>query len=145
MLTPRTNLTRNIAAVLDASPPRIPVLLGPSGSGRTMLLTQLRDRIGRGAAQYVDVERTATTPERFLRALAAASPFPAGDVNVNGAKPAFAATVGFFNRARPGNAGNATFLLDEFLEFRTFESFPGLRQVLHELIGSLAASPNRFV
>jgi hypothetical protein len=39
----------------------------------------------------------------------------------------------------------ATFLIDEFLELRTFESFPGLRSVLRDLIGALAASGNRFV
>jgi hypothetical protein len=38
-----------------------------------------------------------------------------------------------------------TFLLDEFLELRTFESFPGLRTVLRDLIAALDASPNRFV
>ena len=36
-------------------------------------------------------------------------------------------------------------MLDEFLELRTFESFPGLRRVLHEFVDSLASSGNRFV
>jgi hypothetical protein len=36
-------------------------------------------------------------------------------------------------------------LLDEFLEMRTFESFPGLRRVLHDLIDGLTTSGNRFV
>ena len=36
-------------------------------------------------------------------------------------------------------------LSDEFLELRTFESFPGLRRVLHDLVNSLSASSNRFV
>ena len=76
MLTPRSTLTRRIVAALDASPSRIPVLVGGCGSGRTTLLHQLRERIGRTTAQYVDVERTATTPERFLRAVTGASPFP---------------------------------------------------------------------
>ena len=31
------------------------------------------------------------------------------------------------------------------LELRTFESFPGLRHVLRDLLEALAASPNRFV
>ena len=31
------------------------------------------------------------------------------------------------------------------LELRTFESFPGLRHVLHDLLEALSASPNRFV
>ena len=39
----------------------------------------------------------------------------------------------------------ATFLLDEFLELRTFESFPGLRSVLRDLLDALASSGNRFV
>ena len=70
MLTPRTILSRRVAAALEASPSRIPVLLGGCGSGRSTLLQQVRDRLGRTAVQYIDVERTATTPERFLRARA---------------------------------------------------------------------------
>ena len=68
MLTPRLTLARRVTAALDASPSRIPVLVGGCGSGRTTLLRQLRERAGRQAVQYIDVERTATTPERFLRA-----------------------------------------------------------------------------
>src|SRR6185312_12657489 len=147
MLTPRATLTRRVAAALDASPSRIPVLLGGCGSGRTTLLLQLRDRIGRTAAQYIDVERTATTPERFLRAIAAGSPFPAGDATSvpAGAHAAFEATLDGLSRARTGAGETVTFLLDEFLELRTFESFPGLRRVLHELVDGLSASGNRFV
>src|SRR5260370_33849957 len=76
MLTPRTILARRVTAALDASPSRIPVLLGGCGSGRTTLLRQLRERIGRTSVQHIDVERTATTPERFLRAVTAVSPVP---------------------------------------------------------------------
>ena len=56
------------------------MLLGPCGSGRSSILLRLREQLGRTAAQYVDVERVATTPERFLQALRADSPFapPAG-------------------------------------------------------------------
>jgi ABC-type hemin transport system ATPase subunit len=71
MLTPRTTLARRVTAALDASPSRIPVLVGGCGSGRTTVLRQLRERFGRQAVQYIDVERTATTPERFLRAVSA--------------------------------------------------------------------------
>jgi hypothetical protein len=145
MLTPRSTLTRRVVAALDASPSRIPVLLGGCGSGRTTLLHQLRDRIGRSATQYVDVERSATTPERFLRAVTATSPFPASDAAAAGPRAAFDATLGFFCRARAGGSEPATFLLDEFLELRTFESFPGLRRVLHDLIDGLSAGANRFV
>jgi hypothetical protein len=145
MLTPRTGLTRRAMAALDASPSRIPVLVGGCGSGRTTLLQQLHDRIGRTSAQYIDVERTATTPERFLRAIVTSSPFPAGDTAPAGVRAAFDATLAFFARARAAGAAPATFLLDEFLELRTFESFPGLRRVLHELVEGLAASGNRLV
>jgi hypothetical protein len=145
MLTPRSSLTRRIVAALDATPSRIPVLLGGCGSGRTTLLQLIRERIGRTATQHIDVERTSTTPERFLRAVVSSSPFGlVGDPPAAGARPAFDAALAFFTNARSGSEP-ATFLLDEFLELRTFESFPGLRRALHDLIDSLAASPNRFV
>ena len=44
MITARTALARRVTAALDASPSRIPVLLGGCGSGRTTLLLQLRER-----------------------------------------------------------------------------------------------------
>jgi hypothetical protein len=145
MLTPRSTLTRRIVSALDASPSRIPVLVGGCGSGRTTLLQQLRDRLGRTSAQYVDIERTATTPERFLRAVAAATPFPISEGAPVGARVACDATLAFLARARTAAGEPATFLLDEFLELRTFESFPGLRRVLHEFVDAVAASGNRFV
>ncbi len=148
MLTPRTALSRRVTAALDASPSRIPVLLGGCGSGRTTLLQQLRERVGRTSAQYIDVERTATTPERFLRAVTAVSPFPVADTSTSGpagARAAFDATLGFFSRARSAASEPATFLLDEFLELRTFESFPGLRRVQHDFADGLSASGNRFI
>src|SRR5688572_16135254 len=46
-------------------------------------------------------------------------------------------------RARGGEP--CTFLLDEVLELRTFESFPGLRHVLRDLLDALNGSANRFV
>src|SRR5215467_2082954 len=145
MLTPRTSLARRLTAAIDASPSRIPVLLGGCGSGRTTLLQQLRDRIGRTSVHYIDVERTATTPERFLRAATASSPFPVSTASTTGARAAFEATTEFFGKAKTPASEPATFLLDEFLELRTFESFPGLRRVLYDFIDGLASSPNRFV
>jgi len=145
MMTPRSTLTRRVTAALDAPSSRIPVLLGGCGSGRTTLLQQLRDRLGRNATHYVDVDRTATTPERFLRAVTGSSPFAPLDSAPSGTRAAFDATLTFFSRARASGNGQATFLLDEFLELRTFESFPGLRGVLHDLVDGLAGSSNRFV
>src|SRR4029450_5626240 len=132
-------------AALDATPSRIPVLVGGCGSGRTTLLEQLRDRSGRGPVQSIDVERIATTPERFLRAIAAAAPFPISDAPAKGARTAFDATLDFFSRARTSGGTAVTFLLDEFLELRTFESFPGLRRVLHEFIACISLSSNKLV
>ena len=145
MLTPRSTLTRRLVAALDASPSRIPVLVGGCGSGRTTLVQQLRDRVGRGPTLSIDVERTATTPERFLRALASASPLPLGDTSPAGARAAFDGALEFFDRARSSGGEPVTFLLDEFLELRTFESFPGLRRVLHDFIDCISTSGNRFV
>ena len=144
MLTPRSTLSRRIVAALDASPSRIPVLIGGCGSGRTTLIQQLRDRMGRGPAQAIDVERTATTPERFLRAVSSVALAPFGDAPA-GTRAAFDATLDFFGRARTSGGQPITFFLDEFLELRTFESFPGLRHVLNDFIDCISASGNRFV
>jgi len=120
---------------------------GAGGPARppTTVLRQLRDRFGRVAAQPIDVERTATTPERFLKAVLAQTPFPASGSAPAGARAAFDATLDFLGQAKAPGGEPAVFLLDEFLELRTFESFPGLRRVLHDFIAALAASGNRFV
>ncbi len=41
---------RRVQSALEASPSRIPVILGGCGTGRTFLLRDLRDRAGRGAS-----------------------------------------------------------------------------------------------
>jgi hypothetical protein len=154
MIPERPSLERRVLGAIDGSTgnagPRIPVVLGGCGSGRSSLLLRLRDLIGRTQAQYIDVERIATTPERFLRSLRDATPFPAHPYGVAegaepGARDAFDAALAFLDTARAPGSAPATFLLDEFLELRTFESFPGLRSVLRDLIGALGTSGNRFV
>jgi hypothetical protein len=146
MMPDRPALERRVLSAIDASPRRIPVLLGGCGSGRSSLLLRLRDAIGRTSAQYVDLERASTTPERLLRAIREYSPFPAPPLpTAAGARQAFDATLAFLDGARAPGGGPATFLLDEALELRTFESFPGLRSVLRDLVAALAASQNRFV
>jgi hypothetical protein len=142
-----TGFDRRVESALDASPSRIPVILGGCGTGRTSLLLRLRDRIGRGAAQYIDVERCATTPERFLTAVTSSSPFRwhGADTVPTSAREAFDQLLAFFDTARAPGGEPCTFLLDETLELRTFESFPGLRHVIRELVDALADSPNHFV
>ncbi len=138
---------RRVLSALESAPSRIPVVLGGCGSGRTVLLHRIRDRVGRSAAQYVDIERCATTPERFLQAVTGASPFPwhAADRQPATAREAFDILLAFFGTARAPGGEPCTFLLDEVLELRTFESFPGLRHVLRDLLEALAGSSNRFV
>jgi hypothetical protein len=151
MIPERPSLERRTLAALDGSSgggPRIPVVLGACGTGRTSLLLRLRDLIGRESSQYVDVERIATTPERFLMAMRDVSPFPGKPEAPNsgsGARAAFDASLAFLDGARASSGAPATFLLDEFLELRTFESFPGLRSVLRDFVGALGSSGNRFV
>jgi hypothetical protein len=146
MMAPHAGLERRILSALEASPPRIPVLLGGCGSGRTTTLHVLADRLGREACQYIDVERAASTPERFFAALTQPGPFVTG-VPADGptsAREAFDHTLAYLTRARAGDKP-VTFLLDEVLELRTFESFPGLRHVLRDLMQALAEAGNRFV
>jgi hypothetical protein len=136
-----------VIALLDAAPPQVLVMTGACGSGRTTILCRVQALIGDQACQYVDVERMATTPERFLRAVVTASPFAAPAATVEPATPRDAAdrTLAFFTTARAAGGRPATFLLDEAFEWQTFESFPGLRHSTAEFLRSLAATRNRFV
>ena len=147
MIGAQAGFERRVQGALDASPSRIPVVLGGCGTGRTWMLQRLRERLGRGAAQYIDVERCATTPERFLQAVTSSSPFPfhAASHTPATAREAFDSLLVFFDTARAPGGEPCTFLLDEVLELRTFESFPGLRHVLRDLLQALSASANRFV
>lgn len=125
------------------------LVAGPCGSGRTALLLRLRERVGPGRCQYVDVQRVATTPERFHRALVSASPFALDGVALERApaspRAAFDAALQFLQAAHAPGGAPAVFLLDEALEIRTFESFPGLRGAMADLVAAIADSPNRFV
>lgn len=144
-----TGLDVILAAALAAEPSSVPLVIGGCGTGRTRALLAARDRLGVGVAQYVDVERVATTPERFLQALVSASPFVTanGDLPPVPATPrvAFDESMAFLAGARTRTGEPATFLLDEVLELRTFESFPGLRNVLADFALGLEGSRNRFI
>ena len=142
-----TGFERRVQDALEASPSRIPVIMGGCGTGRTHLLSRLRERADHGAVQHIDVERCATTPERFLEAVTSASPFPwhGRGRTPTSARDAFDAALAFFDSTRGPGGGPCTFLLDEVFELRTFESFPGLRHVLRDLLEALSGSANRFV
>jgi hypothetical protein len=146
MMAPHVGLERRVLVALDATPPRIPVLLGGCGTGRTTTLNALAERLGHEDCQYVDVERAASTPERFFAAVSNASPFtrPGAGTMPRTAREAFDHTLSYLSDARALDRP-ATFLLDEVLELRTFESFPGLRHVQRELLQALQQSGNRFV
>jgi hypothetical protein len=135
-----------LVAALHAQPPRIPVLVGGDGCGRTCLLRRVQATLGTRRAQYVDLERITSTPERFAAILAAHSPFdiPAAPPEQPGARAGLARALAFFAGARAAGGGPAVFLLDEWLEWRVFEHFPGLKTALADILAGLAVSPNRF-
>ena len=113
------------------------------------MLHRLRERLGPGT-EHVDVERIATTPEGFLASVTEStrchlrkSLLP--DTDSPSARAAFDRVCDFFEHARNDDGTNVTFLLDEALDIRIFESFPGLRGALREFWRTLCESPNRFV
>ncbi len=149
MLPDRPAIERRILTALKATPPQIPVIVGACGSGRTSVLRRLRELLG-PETEYIDVERIATTPEAFLSSVTHATrcqapEMPPGTDDVPAARAAFNRVCHFLEHARTETGRTVTFLLDEALEIRTFESFPGLRGVLREFWQTLCESPNRFV
>ena len=150
MISGRTSVERRVLSALEATPARVPVVLGPCGSGRTSFLLHLRQTLGASRCQYVDVEQIATTPEGCLHALTLHSRFSCSQQTISPGKnwsagEAFRSTLAFLESARSESGDPVVFLLDEALEFRTFDSFPGLRSVLRDLIQALPGSRNRFV
>ena len=150
MIPERPVLERRVLTALEATPSRIPVLVGACGSGRTQLLQRIALIAGDGSSQYLDIERAASTPEAFYAAIVRQSPFaptdaPAVAAEVADARAAFDAWFTMLREARGREGQPALFLIDECLELRMFESFPGLRGVVRELVEQLVSSPNRFV
>ena len=147
MIVERPGLEKRLLESLEAG--RIPVLLGGCAVGRTSMLLRLQQALGDQHAQYLDFGAVATTPERCFAAVVAASRVrPAGEkpaVPASTARSAFDGIMAFFDRASGPDGAPATFLLDEILDIRTFENFPGLRHVLRDLISRLTASPAGFV
>ena len=145
MIVQRPSLERRVLTSLDAG--RLPVLLGGCGSGRTSLLLRLAEQSDRGRAQYLDLAAAATTPERCFMSIASVlrGLLPARSAPPATPRAAFDSILGALDAAASMSTGPMTFLIDEFLDVRTFENFPGLRHVQREFIGHIAASPARFV
>lgn len=148
MIAERPALERRVLGSLEAG--RIPVILGGCGSGRTSLLLRIERALG-DRSQYLDFGAAMTTPERALAAVIAASRVrPASVPSDTPASPraAFDMLMSFFDRAPafgPPGAPAPVFLIDEALDIRTFENFPGLRHVQGDFMARLTASPARFV
>jgi hypothetical protein len=129
----------------DQRPP-VTIVVRGCGTGRTERLHRVERDLGAERAQYIDIERVATTPELCYQTVRRESPFTGGTSEPpTGAREAFDALLGFLIGARSRDGGPATFLLDEVLDVRTFESFPGLRQAQAELARAIAHSANHFV
>ena len=145
MIVERPALERRLLTSLDAG--RIPVVLGGCATGRTSLLMRLEAVIGRDRSQYFDMAAAATTPERCFAAVTSVSRLRAATAVAapESTRGAFEALLAFFDCVVTPAGEPATFLLDEVLDLRTFESFPGLRHVQRELIERLSASGSRFV
>ncbi len=144
MIVERPPLERRVLESLEHG--RIPVVLGACGSGRTSLLLRVEELLGPQRAQYIDFAAAATTPERCYAAVAAASRLPRPETAVATPSPraAVEALFALFDHAARQSEGAAV-LIDEFLDIRTFENFPGLRHVQRDFIGHLAISPARYV
>jgi len=147
VIVERPALERRVLESMDAG--RIPVVLGGCAAGRTSLLLRLQSLFGGDRAQYIDFAAAATTPERCVAAVIGSGPAAARASGMppapRNAKGAFDGLTHYFSSATGDASVPMTFLIDEVLDVRTFESFPGLRHVQRDLITRIAASPNAFV
>jgi hypothetical protein len=144
VIVERPALERRVTTSLDAG--RIPVVLGGCGTGRTSLLLRLESTLGRTRSQYLDLSAAAMTPERCLRAVVASVRCPptADERATASPRAAFDTLLAYFENGWPTD-GPVTFLIDEFLDIRTFESFPGLRHVQREIVERFSQSAVRYL
>lgn len=139
-------------SVLGAPAPGIPLLIGGCSAGRTHALHAVIRRLPADTVPvYLDVERLATTPEQCYRALLRhvrladdTNEFPA-PASLSSPRDAFAAALALLTTARAPSGRRFTFLLDEVLDLRTFESFPGLKGLMADAARAILPSPNAFV
>tara|TARA_B100001123_G_scaffold304627_1_gene340187 strand:+ start:6645 stop:7793 length:1149 start_codon:yes stop_codon:yes gene_type:complete len=149
VLVERNDIEKRVQDALAAAPPRIPVIVGRCGTGRTTMLYRLIKLLG-SETEHLDIERIATTPEGFLASVSEPSHLQVPksflpDAGNSSAKTAFEQVCVFFEHARKANDRKVIFLLDEALDLRVFESFPGLRDALSRFLRTLCTSNNRFV
>lgn len=145
-------LIDRVLAVLASPTPGIPLLIGGCSAGRTHALHAVLARLDSDTTPvYLDVERLATTPEQCYRSLlrhvrvpedTPSLPAPA---SLSSPRAAFDAVLALLTTARAASGRRFTFLLDEVLDLRTFENFPGLKALMTETGAAIAASENRFV
>jgi hypothetical protein len=141
MTIARPGFERRVLSALDARPARIPVLVGGCGTGRTFLLRRLRERLGPSGLpvhRHRAFGHHARAPAAHgADGLALHRRRTCPPTRGRHARP-FDSLVAFFQGARSRSGAPVTFLLDEALEFRTFENFPRLRHVFHDLIAGLS-------
>ena len=127
-----------------------------AAAGGRSLLRELRERLGRGALPVHRRRarrrrrRSASSGRSCLRRRSVAADVPLGDADAARGVRRDARVLRRGARAADGEP--ATFLLDEVLELRTFENFPGLRHVLRDLLDGArrraatgSCSPRRYV
>ena len=146
MLHQRPGIEHDVLQALDAVPASVPVVLGPSGSGRTSVLQRVAAQLIGDQGYYVDAERIISTPERFVAAMTAAGHEPeTAIVGRHAPRAAFETFLARISRPQRHGQPQSVLILDEFIELDMLAPFPGLRGALREFLDAIARSPNRFV
>jgi len=145
-------LIDRVLSVLASPTPGIPLLIGGCSAGRTHALHAVMARLDSDTTPvYLDIERIATTPEQCYRSLlrhvrvAEDAPSLPAPASLASPRAAFDAVLALLTTARASSGRRFTFLLDEVLDLRTFENFPGLKSLMAETGVAIGASGNRFV
>jgi hypothetical protein len=145
-------LIDRVLSVLASPTPGVPLLIGGCSAGRTHALHAVLSRLDSDTTPvYLDIERVATTPEQCYRSLlrhvrvADDAPTLPAPASLTSPRAAFDAVLSLLTSARATSGRRFTFLLDEVLDLRTFESFPGLKALMAETGKAIGASDNCFV
>ena len=150
MMAPHDGLERRVLAALDATPSRIPVVLGGCGSGRTTLL-HAAARPPRPHAVPVHRRRAHGDARRsgFCRAVTSATPFPAAAPAIDPTSARARRSIATLrlldaNASADGGAPRRSCSTSSSSCARS-RAFPGCATSCASSMDALAASGNRFV
>ncbi len=134
----RTEIVEKLLQAVDAGRELV-FLVGPRGSGKTVVLEMLKERLSDSSpTAFIQMEPITASPEILCERF---HELGKDQLIESGQAASFETLLSSLKSTRHGTV----FLLDEVTEVRTLSYFPGVREPMESFITAMVASPSQFV